>query len=578
MSFDYSVSSLDFRQDLITYGAMTLDYSRIDQSGIVFNVRGGAPMFSWTPGDNATMDYQLYGLKANKEILAPINQGYRIKETSGDNYAYKFDLKKRLSKKMTIKAGVRYSSNEVDYRTGNGQNRKPTNEQYQIMKDAYKGNFINNFIGEKNIGSNSWIYANRDLIKQGIPDFYAVNEGNLFSVNFRDLIDADSELKSNPNSGYIREETFATYGQVDFKAMLLGRHLSGNVGVRAIRTDVNAIGFSGVSTKSPDPDEEDQNVAINAVTEVSSSRWDVNPSLNLKWELSRDFVYRLSLSRAISRPKLTDMVPTNKVSSLSADFVNGPDYDPNELYPQNSIKKANPDLKPYSAWQMDHTFEYYLKTGGALVFSGFYKRINDYILTIENEGQPFPGEDAIGLELDPNIPWDEMKFNIKQAENFTDADLYGFEVGFNQMFRFMPSPFNYFGVKGNYNFVSSSFDNDVGDNNKGFPGSSKHSANGVLYFDKDRLNWRLAYSYRSDYLRQLGGAGERVSQTVFTEGRSKLNFRVAYNMLKNRNLQISLSATNLTSANQVGYIGTRGNTYQYIDLDRTYTLGIRYKL
>ncbi|MCT4587629.1 MAG: TonB-dependent receptor [Carboxylicivirga sp.] len=578
MSFDYSMSNLDFRQNLITYGAMILDYSRINQDGIIYDVRGGAPMFSWAPDDNATLDYTLYGFKANKDVLAPGNQGYRIKETVGNNYAYKFDIKKKLSKRMTIQAGARYSSNEVDYRTGNGQDRKPTEEQFQIMKDAYKGNFINNFISEKNIGSNSWIYANRDIIREGVPEFYTVNEGNLFSVNFRDLIGAETELKPNPNSGYIREEGLALYGQMNFKTMLWGRNLSGNLGVRAIRTDINAIGFSGVSTKSPDPDEEDVDVAINAVTEVKSSRWDVNPSLNLKWELNRNLVYRLSLSRAVSRPKLTDLVPTNKVSSLSADFINGPDYDPNELYSQNSIKKANVDLKPYSAWQMDHTFEYYLKTGGALVFSGFYKKIHDYILNIENEGQPFPGEDALGLELDPNIPWDEMKFTIKQAENFTDADLYGFEFGFNQMFRFLPNPFNYFGVKGNYNFVSSSFSKDVGDNNNGFPGSSKHSVNGVLYFDKDRLNWRLAYSYRSDYLRQLGGAGDRIAQTVFTEGRSKLNFRIAYNMLRNRNLQLSLSATNLTGANQVGYIGSPGNTYQYIDLDRTYTLGIRYKL
>lgn len=578
MSFDYSISELDFRQNLITYGAMTLDYSRIDQNGIVFDVRSGAPVFNWTPGDEAYLDYEQYGLKAKKQTLAPGNQGYRIKETKGDNYAYKFDIKKKLSNKITIKAGARFSSNELDYRTGNGQNRKPSNEQFQIMKDSYKGNFINDFMPGKNVGTNSWIYADRDLIKQGIPEFYKINEGNLFSVNFKDLIDAEGELKPNPNSGYIREEGLAFYGQMDFKTMLLGRNLSGNVGVRAVRTDVNAIGFSGVSTKSPDPDENDVDVAINAITEVNSSRWDVNPSLNLKWELGKNVNYRLSLSRAISRPKLTYMVPTNKVSSLSEAFVNGPDYDPNEFYSQNNIKKANPDLKPYSAWQMDHTFEYYLKSGGALVFSGFYKKIHDYILQIEDEGQSFPGQEAIGLELDPNIPWDEMKFSITQAQNYTDADLYGFEFGFNQMFRFLPSPFNYFGVKGNYNFVSSSFAKDVGDDNNGFPGSSKHSVNGVLYFDKDRFNCRLAYSYRSDYLRQLGSAGDRVAQTVFTEGRSKLNFRMAYNFLKYRNLQVSFSATNLTSANQVGYIGSPGNTYQFIDIDRTYTIGLRLKI
>ncbi|MCT4602872.1 MAG: TonB-dependent receptor, partial [Marinifilum sp.] len=100
----------------------------------------------------------------------------------------------------------------------------------------------------------------------------------------------------------------------------------------------------------------------------------------------------------------------------------------------------------------------------------------------------------------------------------------------------------------------------------------------VLYFDKDRINCRLAYAYRSDYLRQLGDTGERVSQTVFTEGKSKLNFRIAYNFLKYRNLQLSFSAANLTNADQSGYIGSPGNNYQFIDIDRIYTLGIRLKI
>lgn len=576
MNADFSVSELDFRQDLITFGTMNLDYSRINQSGIEFDVRNGAPVFNWAPGDKASLDYTRYGFKANKDELAPINQGYRVKQTKGENYACKFDLKKSFTDNIAIKAGVRYNVNDLDYRTGNGQNRKPDNAQFQIIKDSYKGNFINDFMPNKDLGTNSWIYADKSKIKQGIPGFYTVNEGNIFSVNIKDLINAESELKPNPTSAYIREEGLAFYGQMDFETMLFGRHISGNAGVRGIRTDVKAIGFSGVRTQ--DLDGATELVETNKLTEVKSSRWDVTPSLNLRWELSRDFVYRLSLSRAISRPRLIDMVPTNEVRSLPADFISSPDYDPNQNYSQNRIVKANPNLKPYSAWQMDHTFEYYLKTGGALVFSSFYKKIQDYILTIENEGQAFPGTGAIGLQPDPSIPWDDMEFTIKQAENFTDARLLGFELGFNQMFRFFPQPFSYFGLKANYNFVSSRFSQEVGDNNNGFPGSSTHSFNAVLYFDKDRINCRLAYAYRSDYLRQLGDTGERVSQTVFTEGKSKLNFRIAYNFLKYRNLQLSFSAANLTNADQSGYIGSPGNNYQFIDIDRIYTLGIRLKI
>ncbi|MCT4587634.1 MAG: TonB-dependent receptor [Carboxylicivirga sp.] len=575
MNFDYSVSKLNFRQNLITYGSMILDYSRINQDAIEFDVRNGAPVFNWSSGDNASLDYSLYGLKANKDNLAPINQGYRIKETAGDNFAYRFDLQKKLNK-ITFKAGVRYSSNKLDYRTGNGQNRKPNDEQFQSLKDSYNGNFINDFMPDKNLGINSWVYADRNKLKRIMPEFYTVNEGNIFSVDIKDLSNAESELKPNPTSGYIREEGLVFYGQMDFKTSFLRRRLAGNIGIRAISTNVNAIGFSGIRTQ--DLDGVAEVVESSKVTEVSSSRCDFTPSLNLKWELSSDFVYRLGLSRAISRPRLIDMVPTNEVRSLPADFIASPDYDSNQSYSQNRIIIANPDLKPYSAWQMDHTFEYYLKSGGALVFSAFHKKISDYVLSIEKGEQAFPSKEAIALELDSNIPWNEMKFSIKQAENYTDARLYGFELGFNQMFRFLPQPFNFFGLKGNYNFVSSSFSQEVGDNNNGFPGSSTHSFNAVLYFDKDRFNCRLAYAYRSDYLRQLGDTGERVSQTVFTEGRSKLNFRMAYNILKYRNLQLSFSATNLTNADQVGYIGSPGNNYQFIDIDRIYTLGLRLKI
>src|SRR3546814_11297220 len=71
-------------------------------------------------------------------------------------------------------------------------------------------------------------------------------------------------------------------------------------------------------------------------------------------------------------------------------------------------------------------------------------------------------------------------------------------------FCFLPGLLSSFGAILNYTYASSEAtirDADGTSRTTPLPGLSKHSANAVLYFDSEGIDARLAYAWRSNYLR-----------------------------------------------------------------------------
>src|SRR3546814_701200 len=89
------------------------------------------------------------------------------------------------------------------------------------------------------------------------------------------------------------------------------------------------------------------------------------PSLNLKLNLTDNFLLRFAGSRALARPSLADSRNYFQAS-----------FDGNTL--QLATTRGNPYLKPAISDQFDITAEWYFARVGSLTIDGFYKTIKNF--------------------------------------------------------------------------------------------------------------------------------------------------------------------------------------------------------
>jgi TonB-dependent receptor len=385
---------------------------------------------------------------------------------------------------------------------------------------------------------------------------------------------------SSARSYGAKETSFSTYAQVDSRTKLFNVPIVLNFGLRAINTKNESRGFSGVDQRDP--------IAGGSTTvdgalyhEVEHSRWDVLPSLNANFKIKKNFNYRVSIARGASRPRYRDMVPSNDIEYLdpASEIFDpaSPEYiaDLGSSVYRGTITSGNPNLEPYTAWMYDNTFELYSKNGSAFVASVFYKDIKNYIGRQTIVNQAYPGEEELGIALPAGQ--ENLLFDISKPINITDAQLYGLELGFNQQFTCLPGVAQGFGLQANYALVESSFDGAVGDATNGFPGTSKHNFNAVMYYQKYGLSFRFTLAYRGNYLSNLGGIGStRADEAHYTNGLTVLGTSIRYKIGK---IGVSMGVNNLTGQDVRRYIGddTR-NLTSYYARNPIWKFALRYKL
>ena len=573
-NFDLSYSSLDFFQNLKNIGTSKLDGRDYDNSSFSFDIRGERP---------------LYGLPA--EAFDPVafeldKTQLRHIRTKGENYASRLDLAYDLNKNMTLSIGSRLATTDFETREAGRSFGEYTDEQ--------KAAFIALRSGDDNLTDAGFLYGDTGLpqwistpgraILDMTPEFSALDGDSVFDFNtpLSEVTAEDGDLLLASARSYGAKETsFSSYVQVDTETKLFNVPVALNFGVRAINTKNESRGFTGIGTVDPITEE---SFIFNAglYHEVENSRWDVLPSFNANFKIRKNFQYRVSVARGASRPRYRDIVPSNDIDFLvpSSEIFdpNSSNYIPDlgsSIY-RGTIKSGNPNLKPYTAWMYDNTFEYYVKNGGQFRASIYYKDIKNYIGRQTIVDQPYPGEAELGFAIPAGQ--ENLLFDISKPVNITNAHLYGFEIGFNQHFTFLPGFAKGFGLKSNYAFVESNFDGAVGDATNGFPGTSKHNVNGTMYYEKYGLSVRFTAAYRSNYLSNLGGVGStRADEAHYTNGTTTLGFSVKYKIMKKIN--VSVGGNNITGVDIRRYIGddTR-NLTSYYGRNPIWKFGLKYKL
>ena len=376
---------------------------------------------------------------------------------------------------------------------------------------------------------------------QGIADFYDIysNTGP-FALSERAV-----------NTRRVEEEDRGVYLMGEFSADLGAIPVSGNFGVRYVRTKQSS---TGIATASGTP----------VATTVSREYSDTLPSMNLVAEVTPDFLIRLGAAKVMTRPGLGSLTPGVTVNvSGGARTVSG----------------GNPNLDPIRAKTVDLGFEWYFNEGAMLGLGLFYKDIESFIQTTRVV-QPYSASGLPASLLDGTGAGVNDDFVFSVPLNTPGGELTGFEANYTQPFTFLPGKFGNLGVQLNYTYVDSQIQylTSTGANSfkTDLTGLSKHSWNATLYYEGERFSGRVSATNRDDFLLQVPATeagfdvhGQTGTTTVDASVRWKINDKV----------ELSLEGINLTDEPQESWVANSASQLplDYSETGRQYLLGLRYK-
>ena len=382
----------------------------------------------------------------------------------------------------------------------------------------------------------------------GASDFFRANRDDF------EFVALDSAFDSAVSDYSVGEDIMAGY--------LLGRWDSSTLrvigGLRYEHTsnDIrgNLVTLVEEGGTLPDGGEAADDTVLVEPTTIDKNYGNWLPSLNVRFEPTRNVVLRLAGYRSLVRPKLSRLAPRFAVEQNDDDEREG--------------EFGNPDLLPYKAWNFDASAEYYMSSTGAITAGIFYKSIKDYIVDANFEGDdpPFNG-------VYRGIEFDEAVIPL----NGDTAEVFGVEIGVSQAFTFLPEPFDGFVVSGNYTYTDATgtvfTDGDIADPRKiTLPATSKHTANLSLGYDKGPVDIRLSGTYRDKYLDELAGTAE---YDRFVDDHFQLDLSAKFRVTDG--IQVFYEWVNINNAKYFAYntLGNQRNLFQYEEYNWTMKGGVR---
>ncbi len=417
------------------------------------------------------------------------------------------------------------------------------------------------------------------------------------------------------------EETINLYAMVKFAQDFdNGMWIEGNVGLRYVKNTLGSNGrlsyneFGIDRQELNDPEQfplytqevEDRDEINDFLPETeaylqtadSVRRVDVKdehwlPSLNVKLNLNDDMLIRFGASKGVTRPNMSDLSATQTISAKTSveRFANLDPNDPNVGIPRGlvngtlqniRVNGGNPDLVATTANSFDLSYEWYFETG-FVTFGVFKKDIENIV---QYGVQPI---DTINLDNT------QVNVNFNGQLNLAEAKIKGFEVAYQDFFTELPGIWANFGLQANYTFVDASAtppprfldadDDGVPDSADttfrfgldNLLGQSEHTGNLIGIYQDDKLEVRLIYNYRSEYLNSYRDFV--TGNPVFQKPTGFFDASVRYHFTDN--LTANFLIANITdeenqSETQVDEAGTRYQRSSFLN-DRRMQVGLTYK-
>jgi TonB-dependent receptor len=365
----------------------------------------------------------------------------------------------------------------------------------------------------------------------------------------------------------VSEKTNGAYLQLGWDGDVLGMRVTGNAGVRYVKTDQSSTGF-------------------NSGTEVTVKRSysDWLPAGNLNLFLTDDLILRGAVAKVITRPSLGSLTPGGSVDQFNYRITSG-----------------NPFLNPYRATTFDAALEWCFAPGAIASVALFAKDIKSFPIassftgTYADSGLPTsllvagtPAYTAVVGGANVNVP-----FEFRTSVNGKGANLKGVEFSVVVPFSvFGDGFFKDFGVLGNLTLVDSDTDFSLTTAGTTLTGTgnivngpatvftrpllnlSKTQWNATVYYDNGRFSARTSASWRGSYADSTSG-----NLNIFEGYAPSFNLDASIRYKLTDMIEVSLEGTNLTDDYRKRWVNEPSKRgYENNHFGRVFMAGVRVKV
>lgn len=536
----------------------------MDRPGYIMTSNGGVPKFEYA--DEAAIKPEM-GSQNMKDLRARINSNDGI-YTKANNHEFKVDfewnpddsflsqVKFGVNNTVAEKSTEYWSTPDIIRRLYHSLATGQEMDVDSIIKGVkHSGNVFGGMNGDvymiDPVPYRKWMAENVDgRTRADTPAGIASKEAFVANGNSWDAV------KSN-DSYTIEEDVTSFYleAAADTEIFSMPLHLSG--GARYSETQLTSFGTTQVLLgmereaaqpgRPPSPwlvqqfaDEEGTAVAL----DNKYHNW--LPSLNARLEVTEDFYVRAAVSKTLTRPTLSALAPYTSYGNTTTST--------------RVARGNNPNLKPFVSDNLDLSFEYYYGDANLVSVALYKKEIKDFIVTMSLP-ETFEG---IQVE-DPE--W--RNFMVTRPQNGESATIEGAEVNWTHIFE------NGFGFATNYTFVNSNASLSAADATETFalPGISD-TGNATVFYDKDQLELRVAYNYRTAFLGKVfnGPANEPVHYDSY----GAIDVSASYDLTDR--VTVFVEGSNITGETVNKYGRYQNQFIGFEDTGALYTFGLRAKL
>ena len=346
---------------------------------------------------------------------------------------------------------------------------------------------------------------------------------------------------TKPNMWSVKEKVSSFF--VDSKWE--GERWSANAGVRVVHVNSTSSGISRVllgATKSPNDTTYILNYGPAVVNSVDNSYNSVLPSGNLKFDLASDMILRLGASKTETRPTLNQMGVDNYYGGRFGDVQTG---------------GGNPYLKPMESKNLDLSYEWYLSKTNFLGAAVFQKKVSNFL--------------EKRLE-DIRIPQFNEVVHDTRIRNGQEGTIKGVELAGQYAFDNGIAWLRGFGVTANYTYVDATAkrDGDTAALDCGYPGLSKQSWNGSVFYENETFSARVSYNWRNKFAVDCGG-GSTQPRTRAAYGQYDASLR--YNLTPK--VALYLDGINLSNSRMHEYANNESQFLTLEDVGRRVNAGVR---
>lgn len=408
------------------------------------------------------------------------------------------------------------------------------------------------------------------------------------------------------------EQRTEFYLRGDFEFADLAMPIKGNLGLRYVSYELESTGAfvqpqtskrgeSGTSLNNVMQQPEykryyDLASGESVLSTVKGTEYDtVLPSVNFSVGVAEDVVVRFGASKGLYYPSLVD---TRNITLLDLDYTRrlqnpGADYDEttNPVVGLDDIEltalAGNPYLEPEESINADLTAEWYFASAGSLTVGIFHKELDNIIRN---------------KQFDLPIAYNGEEYDVSAygPDNTGSGKIRGVEFSYSQFYDMLPGAWSGLGLQFNYTYIDQSgledpnqisegtlgFDengNRIADNRNTFrvfsglplQGYSDENMNIVGMYEYNDISFRLAYTWRSEYLLTLRESEEYVP--AFAESSGMMDASLYYTI--NDNWKVGVEGSNLLNTEtktkyQMNQAGEKTDALSFTT-DRRYALSVR---